>query len=137
MIVVEKVSPHDWKSVSHDAHRAVFGTLRDAESERISFALLALYNDKPAAYVTCQELDSETLYWQFGGVFPTVKGTVNAFRAYTGLLDYCFSDYQRVCFRVENKNFAMLKFALKLGFEIVGVRVFKNKILVEHVLERV
>lgn len=135
-MIVTRLEPKEWEKYAALAHELVFNEIRDPKSERLSFALLAVHDEVPAAYVTCQELDSETVYWQYGGMFPSVKGTINAFRAYQSLVRTCFDSYPRVCFRVENKNLPMLKFALKLGFEIVGVRVYKGKIFLEHVLEK-
>lgn len=133
---VVRLTPEEWAQYSALAHELVFNEIKDPETERVAFALLALHEDRPAAYVTCQELDSKTLYWQYGGMFPSVKGSIHAFKAYRTLVDYCLGNYNRVCFRVENKNLAMLKFALKLGFEIVGLRVYKGQIFLEHVLEK-
>ncbi len=133
---VIRLTPQQWGQYSILAHEVVFNEMRDPAIERISHALLTLYNDVPAAYATCQELDATTVYWQYGGMFPSVRGTILSFRAYQALLRESLDKYERVCFRVENTNFAMLKFAIKLGFQIVGLRNFKGKVFLEHVLER-
>lgn len=131
-----KVLPEDWATYSEDAHVAVFGVKKPAAWDRLSFALLAIENDTPVGYVTCQERTHEMLYWQFGGSFPGARGGVLAWTAWKGFLDWAIhSGYKYVTFQVANTNQAMLKMAMKSGFKISGVRAWGQYTLLEHVLE--
>lgn len=49
--------------------------------------------------------------------------------------EFCEKDYKRITTYIENKNTPMLKFAMKIGFRITGIRNYKNEILLEHLLE--
>jgi hypothetical protein len=79
---IKKVSQQDWNMLSKDAHMISFGVIRDPSLDRISFALIAVDNQgEVSGYVTCVEMDSETLYWQHGGAMPArstpSRGTVS------------------------------------------------------------
>lgn len=135
MIEVIKFSAHDWKQYSEDAHKIAFSAHKPREWDRIDFALLVVTDEQPMGYVTCREHDAHTLYWQFGGAFPGTKDTILSFRAYQAFIDFCKPRYHRIVTLIENKNTVMLKMAMKVGFNIVGIRTFKGDILLEHLLE--
>lgn len=104
--------------------------------DRIDFALLAVTDSgSPAGYVTCRETDNETVYWQFGGAFPSIKGTVLSMRAYEDFINWTRERYSRVYTLIENTNSAMLRMAQKVGFSIIGIKNFKGQILLEHLME--
>lgn len=132
---LERLSPANWFDFSVGAHRVVFGEEKDPSTDRIDYALLAVDAEKPVAYITCRELDSETIYWQFGGAFPGTRGTAVSFRAYLLFIAYAKAHYKRVATLIENTNLVMLKMAMKVGFRIMGVRLFKGQVLLEHLLE--
>jgi hypothetical protein len=133
---VVKITKAEWETMAPNAHRAVFGQVLPDGSTRIDFALLAVdRSGTPMSYVTCQERDAESLYWQFGGSFPGTKGTVGSLQAMEAFLGWCRDHYKRVSFLVENSNKAMLKMALATGFSIIGTRNYKGSVLVEHLLE--
>jgi hypothetical protein len=104
----------------------------------VDFALLVDDIDEqvPMAYVTCQELDAETLYWQYGGSFPGTRDTVLSAKCFDLFMSWAKDiGYRRVGFRVENTNYPMLKLAMRGGFKIVGLRAFHNYVLLEHLKE--
>lgn len=140
MIVVDVLSALDWSQYAKTAHAVVFGTLFPPEKQRIDHVLVAREGDKLMGYVTCREMDSETIYWQYGGAFPGTKDTLSAWRGYQAMVDLCKgSVYKRITTLIENDNSPMLKMAMKVGFKIQGVRTHltpeKTYILLEHVLE--
>lgn len=137
MIRVEKISADDWikNKWSEKAHEIAFNEFRPSSVERISFALLACDGDAHLMYISCRENDSETLYWQFGGAFPGTKQTSLSWQSYNALLDWCKERYKRVIFLTLNTNVSMLKFGLKSGFKIVGLRCWNGEILLEHAQE--
>lgn len=131
---VVKVEKYAWKSMSEEAHRICFSEVKPVGRERVDFALLVTNDDDfPLGYTTCKELDSETIYLQFGGCFPGTKDSVLAFKSYVAGIEFLKKDYKNVCFYVKNDNFAMLKFAMKTGFKIIGVKNRNGDILLEHV----
>lgn len=135
-MTVKQISPKDWAVVSEDAHKIVFGTHKPASRDRIDFALMTVDEQNvPLGYVTCREWDNETLYWQFGGMFPDTRGTPRSFRVYKEMLQWATDRYFRITMLVENTNVPMLKFALKVGFKIIGVRNYSGTVLLEHSLE--
>lgn len=133
---VRCLSPEEWKLDSESAHSLSFGEIRSKELERITFALLALKEDIPIGYVQCIEMDAESIYWQFGGIFPEAKKKVEAVAAYLAGIDWCLSRYKRITSRIENVNIPMLKLAMKMGFLVVGTRVANGKIYLEVLKEK-
>jgi RimJ/RimL family protein N-acetyltransferase len=136
-MILHQVSPAEWSTLSRDAFVVTFGQARPAELDRIDFALLAAESpdSRPGGFITCQERDRDTLYWQFGGTFPGTRGTASSFRYAQAALRWCQERYRQVTLSVHNQNTVMLKMALALGFRIVGVRVVSGDIFVEHLLE--
>jgi RimJ/RimL family protein N-acetyltransferase len=129
---IKKVSQQDWNMLSKDAHMISFGVIRDPSLDRISFALIAVDNQgEVSGYVTCVEMDSETLYWQHGGAMPEYAGTIYTIKGYSQFINWSREHYKRVSTKIENTNSAMLKLAMKLGFKIVGTHTFKNKVYVD------
>lgn len=134
---VVKVTPEAWKDMGEMAHLLAFGKHLPIEKTRIDFALLVVdSNDKPMGYVTCKELDADTLYWQFGGAFPDTRDTVRTFPGYQAFVRFTKElGYKRIATYIENTNAVMLKMAAKVGYRIVGVRNFGGAVLLEHLLE--
>ncbi len=133
---VKRIEPKEWAEMGDHAHRACFNEQYPAYMQRIDYALLcvdALNNI--LGYVTVRELDHETVYWQYGGAFPGTRKTVKSFEMVGSLITWVKERYKRITMLIENTNTAMLKMAMSYHFKIVGVRIFKNSVLVEHLLE--
>lgn len=129
---VERITPAEWINFGPEAHLICFNEKRDAQDDRIDFALIAA-NDQPLAYMTCRELDAKTVYLQYGGAFPSAKDSVLSFRAYTAMLKALKdAGYLIAGTYIENKNKVMLKFAMKAGWFITGVRTFDGSVMLEH-----
>lgn len=121
-----------WDQVSKAAFEATFGLPRDPALERYDFTMAAVSEDGSlAGWITCKEMDAETIYWQYGGASPKFSGSSNVLIGYKQFVDFSLKDYKRITTRIENKNLPMLKLAFKLGFIIVGVHHFDNKVFVE------
>jgi hypothetical protein len=131
-----RIDPAGWSGMGSNAHTAVFGEYRPLELDRIDFALLVLDEHGFAAgYVTCQEKDSETVYWQYGGSLPNYKGTIFSYIGYKELIKFCKDHYKRIETRIENKNKTMLGIANRAGFLVQGTYHFKDKLFDELCLE--
>jgi hypothetical protein len=85
-MIVQRLDSAKWSDLSEEAHLLCFNEKRDTSMDRIDFALLTTDGEKPLAYMTCKELDAETVYLQYGGSFPETQGTANSFRAYNQML---------------------------------------------------
>lgn len=136
MYTVERIDSDKWLTDSETAHKLAFGAYRSRELDRIDFALITMKDSRPAGYVTCLEMDSETVYWQIGGAFPDAKNTGVVVPCYLAMIDWCLDRYQRITTRIENTNTAMLRLAMKVGFLIVGTWNFKGSIYLELLLEK-
>lgn len=136
-MTVKKVAKDDWAILAENAHLIVFNEIKKPEMDRIDFALVVeAESGLPMQYATCRELDSESLYLQYGGSFPGTKGTIQSHRCMEKIIHWAeFAGYKRISFLVENVNEAMLKLAMRTGFLIVGLRNFKGQILLEHLKE--
>lgn len=129
---VVALSPDEWQQMSAEAHLVCFGERRDPSMDRIDLVLMAV-DEEPLAYMTIRELDSETAYLQYGGAFPSAKGTTTSFRSYMAMLEHLkMAGYKRAGTYIENTNKPMLKFAMKAGWTITGLRTFEGSVLLEH-----
>ena len=136
MIQVLKIPADVWvNNFSESTHLAVFNEVKSASLDRIDFALLAVKDDKPIGYMTCREFDAESVYWQYGGVVDEYKKSINAVRVYEAFYNWHSQHYKRCSTYIENWNVPMLKMAFKIGYRVMGVRNFKNSILLECLLE--
>jgi hypothetical protein len=129
------LSRDEWKKYAENAHLAVFGERRSAEMDRIDFVMLMVKGDVPVGYITAREVDQETVYLAYGGAFPGSIETVNAVWGYKLGFDYVAKNYKRATTLIENTNRPMLKLAMKFGWLIKGIRVFKDSVLLEHQIE--
>lgn len=136
MIKIDQLSRAQWQELEKDAHGSVFGEVVPDNLTRVDFAMLAANElNQPILYATCRELDAESLYWQYGGSFPRFRGQKVVYTAFCEMISWTKKYYKRLSFLVENDNKAMLRLAMGGDFKIVGVRNFKNKVLLEHALE--
>lgn len=128
-------SSSEWREFAETAHATCFGEIRPASMNRIDFAMLAVKDETPAGYITVREFDEESVYWNYGGVFPGVKNTTTAFLVYELGIQKCLEmGYKRITTLIENSNIVMLKMAMKIGFRIIGIRNFDSKIFCELLL---
>lgn len=132
---VEKIKSEQWKKFAPLAHKIAFNEILPESRDRIDFALLVSKDGAATAYVTCREVDSESLYWAYGGSMPNIKDTVLSWKAYELMTDYCRADYKRIFTLIENTNIVMLKFAMKIGYRIIGIKNYNGQVLLEHCLE--
>lgn len=133
---VQRINGPDWvRDFSENAHKIVFGKLKPAEWDRIDFALLVSKDKNMVGYGTCREFDAKTLYLQYGGAFRGSASTSLSLPAYLAFVEWCQQRYENITTLVENNNFVYLKFAMKAGFKIIGVRNYQGIILLEHHLE--
>lgn len=136
MITLRQLNPKDWKHLSENAHMAGFQEVKDREKERIDYALLAIHEEanSVAAYVTCKELDSENLYFQYGASVGDYRGSHIAGDSWCSFLEWTSHRYKRVSMLIENDNDKMLKMAFRSGLRVYGIRFFKKWILLEHAI---
>lgn len=134
---INKLTPEEWASFSQTVHRVVFKEIISENFLRFDFALIVEdMEHKSCSYVLCRDYGNDTVYMQYGGSFPNTVGVENkSLETFDAIQSYIFSKFQRVTFLVDNSNFPMLKFAMKAGFKIIGIRNYGNKIFLEHFKE--
>jgi RimJ/RimL family protein N-acetyltransferase len=135
MIKIIQIPATEWAQHSAKVHAAVFDKSKPAEWDRIDYVLLIHNDEKAIAYISCREEDRETVYWQFGGIFPAYRNTGLAYKIIDECVKWTAEKYKRVTMRVENSNISFLKLAFKAGFRIVGTVTFKSFILCNLLLE--
>lgn len=129
---VEKYSAIEWTTMGEYAHRYCFNENRPAEMNRIDYALLAVEDGVPLAYLTARELDNESVYWQYGGALKSSEKSVKVLKAYQMFIETMKKGgMKRISTLIQNNNLPMLKMAMHCGFRIIGVRLFKNEIFCE------
>jgi hypothetical protein len=136
MSTILQILPEEWaKRYSENAHRAVFGKIKPASFDRIDYALLYVVDEKPAGYVTVRELDPDTVYWQFGGLFPWAQKSIRTISMIDETMAFQSKIAKRLVTYVENNNFSMLKFYLSRNLLITGIRHYNGSTLVELMKE--
>lgn len=131
-IEIKKLTKQDWYELSENSQKICFASKHDPSLDRIDFALLAVSPKNIAmGFITVREITSSHIYWQFGGTFPGTQGTYYSYLAYVKAKEWCAPLYKSVSTYIENNNVVMLKFAMKLGFRIVGIKHVFNETLVE------
>lgn len=130
---IEILTPEDWKKLSDLAHCAVFKRHMPKDHERIDYVLFVSTEEKsPVGYATCKELDSESVYWQWGGAMPDIQGSYLIHKIYLGMIGRMKEKgYKRITTYIQNTNVRYLKLAMVNGFRIIGCRTFNNEIFVE------
>jgi RimJ/RimL family protein N-acetyltransferase len=123
-----------WRNYAEAAHLAVFSEARPSALNRIDFALVVGRDATPLGYVTCRELDAESLYWQFGGAFPPASKSPVVLPCYRLFVEWCTGKYKRVTTLVASSNVTYLKLAMKIGFRIIGCRTVSGEVYVELLL---
>jgi hypothetical protein len=137
-LTIHKLSPEDWAKVSETTYLVVFGGQRPSGMDRIDYALVIqdVEQNTPCGYLTARELDSDSVYWQFGGAFPGTHSSSKAVECYKMFVDWTLARYKRITTLVENTNVRYLKLAMHAGFRIIGVRMFDGSVLVELLNKR-
>lgn len=137
MIEVRPVTREEWLKMSEEAHLICFNEKRPKDLERIDYALLNVTTEGDVLnYCTVKELDSESVYWQYGGAFPNSKGSVHSARSYARNIKWTFEQgYKRITTYAKNTNSNMLRIQLKCGFIPIGTRTFKGEVFIEMLLE--
>jgi RimJ/RimL family protein N-acetyltransferase len=136
---INLLTPREWAILAEEAHRLVFRHISRPEADRIDFAVLAVSPDiGPIGFATCRWFDDETIYLQYGGAAPEIRGTTLVLPLYLDILGrirQASEKCKRFTTLVENENIAYLRLAFKAGFRIIGTRTFKGTILVELLWE--
>lgn len=128
---VQRFTSAQWEPIAESAHKALFGVVREGALNRHHF-VVAIYGDGVlGGYFTCLEMDSETVYIQYGGVFPNFEKTVHVVPGYLKMLSFLRANYKRASTKIDSKNIPMLKMALQAGFEIVGTSLHDNKLFID------
>lgn len=136
MIQVRRLSKEEWMEMAENAHLVCFNEKRPAGLDRIDYALLNVSGDTVLNYCTVKELDSESVYWQFGGAFPNSRGSVHSTRSYARNIAWTFEQgYKRITTYAKNTNKEMLRIQLKCGFIPIGMRTVQGEVYVEMLLE--
>ncbi len=136
-IGLEIIPAEDWKNDFSEAmHRLVFNEIKPGDWDRIDFSMLFIDREQntPIGYATVYELDKNNAYMQFGGALEKYRGKMCVYRCYQLGIQYLREKYKTVSTRIENKNKAMLKFAMREGFLIVGIYHVNGFTMLEHVL---
>jgi RimJ/RimL family protein N-acetyltransferase len=129
------LTPKEWEEHKDSYYSKVFGKLRGGQ-ERIDYCLIVFCKGEIGGFLTCKELDVQTVYIQYGGVVPELRGTVYSASGVAAVTRHLSERYRFVRLRVDNSNASMLRVALKLGFLIEGLIHFNKNILLELNYER-
>ena len=135
--LAHKFTAEKWKEFASTAHEAVFKEGLAKNCAEIDYALVIVdeENNTPCGYVTVKDMKNGICYWQHGGVFEGVKGTPKSFKVYQFAVNWAKDKYEKVFTMIENKNIAMLKFALSVGFIIIGMKLVSDKLILALCLD--
>jgi hypothetical protein len=128
---VQRFTAEEWAPYAEDAHKALFGVTRPNTLNSHHF-ILAVYGDGVlGGYITCLEIDSETAYIQYGGVFPNFERSIHVVPGYGKMIAWLRENYSRANTKVENVNLPMLKMAMQVGFLVTGTHFHEGRLFVD------
>jgi hypothetical protein len=131
-MIVEKVSLDGWKKDWIDiCYPLCFNSSRPKELEKCNYALLVKEGAELVCFTTAIEMDSETVYWQFGGALEKFKKSFKVMTGYMLMVRWEKETHKRITTRIENTNISMLKMAMAAGFRVHGTWHFDGKIYLE------
>lgn len=120
----------EWKLISLEAKKAVFGWDTAPEDEECDYAFFfTMEDDTPLGFVTVKDR-GEGAYLQFGGMFDVHKGTPYAMRMFECVLRSLQEKTKVITMKVKNTNTPMLRLALKCDFIPVGINYWKSCVFV-------
>lgn len=135
MISTQFLTKEEWKGFSKMAHEISFQELWDPEMERIDYAMLLVNEKEPVAFATLKEFKKDQVYIQYGGAFPSSKGTIVSYKAFARMVDDLLKKYNKITTLVENNNWGMLKYYWSARFKVTGIRFFKEHTFLEFTFE--
>jgi hypothetical protein len=133
---VDIIDCEAWDELSDMAQISTFEERRPAYMNKIDYALGVRTDNDIISWVTVRELDHESVYWQYGGCLPKHRNTLNSFKSYKMMKDFCFKNgIKYISTLVESDNIVMLKMAFKIGFRIIGTKSLDNTTYVDLYLD--
>lgn len=130
-----KIDKDKWYSDYSGSHQKIFDYgLSEAHVFRY---VLAVFDDSNvlSGYISVDELDRESAYLPYGGMFMNHQGVGLATDSFGLCLGELKKDYKRVGFLTKTINKKMINLGHKLGFEIVGMRMEHGVPCVEMLLD--
>lgn len=133
MINLKFYSKSEWLEYSKQFHALVFDNSDFSEIENIDFACVMFDEDKAIGFATMRILDKYHVYMQYGGSLD--KTNYTNLKGYLKVIEALKENFLNITTLIENNNKTMIKFAMKAGFEIIGIRYKKGSIYLEHSIE--
>lgn len=123
-VEVVELDPPSWNKVATNTLKYSFGCDWPEEKGRVSKAYITQDESTkvPYGFMTLVEFDSESVYMQHGGNFPTSKGFLTL-KTYQAMVDRARKQYKYISTRICNRNTPMIKLALHVGFLITGTQL--------------
>lgn len=129
-------SKEQWDELAYVMHSEVFGNEIPEQAVSYDFVLLVSNLDgQKVAYSMIKELDGETAYMTFGGVFPAFKAKGIGYLSFHEMVKTLLGRYKRVGLATSTKNTPMIKLGLNEEFEIIGMRLVNGVKHIELLLE--
>lgn len=126
-----------WQEYEEAAHRELFGEDYIEEAKDYDLVILVTTEDgEKFFYSTVKELDSQSAYMNFGGMFKLFRGKGGGQRGFHEVVCCLKERYKRIGFTCRTKNFPMIKLGLNEGFVIIGMRLVYGFPNLEFLLER-
>lgn len=133
----EVIDYKTWDQISEGVHFDCFGNEFPVEEYKtFDFAILTRNGEDKVCYCTVKELDKNTAYLNFGGMFPLYRGQRESYAGFKSMVDLLRSKYKHVAFITKTKNIGMIKLGLNENFEIIGLRRIYGVPHLEFLLRR-
>jgi len=126
-VTLRRLTLDEFKSLSEDAHMVVFNQVRPRHKNTFDFALVVEdESGTPLSYATCIDFDSDSVYMQHGGAFPSAAKNVKTVRSYHTMINHLRENYKRASTIINAQNLPMIKLAWSAGFVIHGADVMTD-----------
>ena len=132
-IELKELSLEEWYQLGPKAHAICFGADNHSPfKDRFDYAILAVYNETPIAFLTARETSADGIYMQYCGVFPPIEKSPKVLACLLKFIEWAhISGYSHINGLVENTNKSMLKLCIALDFIVVGTRTHGQSVLLD------
>lgn len=131
------LSKIEWKWIEKAVHEDIFGDDYKGVHLDYNYAVLVLTEDgERFSYSLVKELDRDTAYLPYGGMFKMFRGYNGGYRGFHEIIEKLKKSYTRIGFATRTTNIPMIKLGLNEGFIIIGLRKVFGLPNVEFLLER-
>lgn len=132
----ELIEKFSWETCREQFHKDIFGDDFKDQNREYDFTLVVKLDGVNVSYTQVKELDRDTAYMTFGGVFPEFRSKGIGYDNFQAMVDVLTAKYKMIGIATRTNNIGMIKLCFNSKFEIIGLRLINGLPSLEFLLER-